>query len=58
LNRRAALNSEGIINATHHEIANDLNVSREAVSCPLKMLERDGSITLNRNKIQLVKRGL
>jgi CRP/FNR family transcriptional regulator len=42
------------INATHQEIAYDLNASREAVSRLLKQLEKDGMVKLGRNKIELV----
>ena len=43
-----------MINATHQEIAYDLNASREAVSRLLKQLENDGRVKLGRNKIELV----
>ncbi|MFZ2899261.1 MAG: Crp/Fnr family transcriptional regulator [Saprospiraceae bacterium] len=42
------------INATHQDIAYDLNASREAVSRLLKQLEKDGMVKLGRNKIELV----
>lgn len=42
------------INATHQEIAYDLNASREAISRLLKQLEKDGMVKLGRNKIELV----
>ena len=41
------------IHATHQEIADDLNVSREAVSRLLKKLEREGIIELGRNRIEI-----
>jgi CRP/FNR family transcriptional regulator len=42
------------IQATHQEIADDLNVSREAVSRLLKKLEREGIIELGRNRIEIL----
>lgn len=42
------------IHATHQEIADDLNVSREAVSRLLKKLEREGIIELGRNRIEIL----
>ena len=44
-----------VINATHQEIANDLNVSREAVSRLLKSLEKDGIVKLGRNQLLFKK---
>jgi len=40
--------------ATHQEIADDLNVSREAVSRLLKKLENLGTVKLGRNQITLL----
>lgn len=42
------------IMATHQEIADDLNVSREAVSRLLKKLENIGIVKLGRNQIMLL----
>ncbi|MBR9923182.1 MAG: Crp/Fnr family transcriptional regulator [Bacteroidetes bacterium] len=44
-----------LIQATHQEIANDLNASREAVSRLLKKLENAGEVELGRNQIKLLK---
>ena len=52
--KRSKVNQNNIIEATHQEIADDLNASRESVSRLLKQLERGGRITLERNKIQLL----
>jgi CRP/FNR family transcriptional regulator len=43
-----------IISATHQEIADDLNVSREAISRLLKKLENMGDVELGRNQIKIV----
>ena len=43
-----------ILYNTHQEIANELNTSRVVVSRLLKQLEREGKITLSRNKIKLL----
>ncbi|MEZ4988704.1 MAG: Crp/Fnr family transcriptional regulator [Saprospiraceae bacterium] len=46
-----------VIQATHQEIANDLNASREAISRMLKKLENMGKVELGRNQITLKKMG-
>ena len=51
--RKKSTNSD-IIQATHHEIAADMNASREAISRLLKQLEKIGEIKLGRNKIELL----
>lgn len=53
LQRRAALRDDRTILTTHQEIAEDLHVSREAVSRLLKTLEKRGGIELGRNRIRL-----
>lgn len=53
LDKKAKATHSKIINATHQEIAYDLNASREAVSRLLKQLENDGRVKLGRNKIEL-----
>ncbi|MDA7804139.1 Crp/Fnr family transcriptional regulator [Crocinitomix sp.] len=53
LNEKAALHHTDTIKASHHEIAIDLNTSREVVSRILKQLERSGTISLQRGKIIL-----
>lgn len=55
LERKSEALQSNTINATHQEIAYDLNASREAVSRLLKHLENDGLVRLGRNKIELVK---
>ncbi|MDX1477389.1 MAG: Crp/Fnr family transcriptional regulator [Saprospiraceae bacterium] len=51
LDKKRAGSADGVIRATHQEIARDLNASREAISRLLKTLERDGLVTLGRNEI-------
>ena len=51
--RRAALREDATIVATHQEIADDLHVSREAVSRLLKTLEQRGTVELGRNRVRL-----
>ncbi|MDX2247521.1 MAG: Crp/Fnr family transcriptional regulator [Bacteroidia bacterium] len=53
LQKKAAIAGGKEVNATHQEIANDLNASREAVSRLLKQLETLGQVSLGRNKILL-----
>jgi CRP/FNR family transcriptional regulator, anaerobic regulatory protein len=55
LERKSEALQSNTINATHQEIAYDLNASREAVSRLLKHLENEGVVRLGRNKIELVK---
>jgi CRP/FNR family transcriptional regulator len=55
LEKRAQAQQSESIEATHQEIAYDLNASREAVSRLLKQLERSGRVKLGRNRIELVK---
>lgn len=50
---RKSLMSTSTIQATHQEIANDLNASREAISRLLKKLENLGKVKLGRNEIQV-----
>ncbi len=42
------------INTTHQQIADELGITREATSRVLKQLEKDGYISLSRNKILLL----
>ncbi|MCP9236681.1 Crp/Fnr family transcriptional regulator [Lewinella sp. JB7] len=53
LGRRAAVAEDRTIRTTHQTIADDLNVSREAVSRLLKAFERRGTIRLGRNSITI-----
>lgn len=54
LEQKAEANDSRTLNATHQEIAYDLNASREAVSRLLKQLEKDGVVQLGRNRIELL----
>jgi CRP/FNR family transcriptional regulator len=53
IKKRAGIRQNDTINTTHQAIADDLNVSREAISRLLKGLEKRGVIQLGRNKIKL-----
>jgi len=44
---------DGLLHATHQEIANDLGTSREVVSRLLKDFERQGRMELSRNRIRI-----
>lgn len=46
---------DGVINATHQAIANDLGTSREVVSRLLKDFENSGMLSLSRNRITLTR---
>ncbi|MEL7425248.1 MAG: Crp/Fnr family transcriptional regulator [Bacteroidota bacterium] len=54
LQARAHSTGSQLIQATHQEIANDLNASREAVSRLLKKLENIGIVKLGRNQVELM----
>jgi CRP/FNR family transcriptional regulator len=45
----------GLIGATHQQIANDLGTSREVVSRLLKDMERKGNVRLSRNEVRLLR---
>lgn len=53
LKEKAKANLSPVITVTHQEIAYDLNASREAISRLLKQLEKDGMLSLGRNRITL-----
>lgn len=46
--------SDQVLNISHHEIALDLNASRESISRLLKKLEAAGKISLSRNEITII----
>ncbi|MDX5324762.1 MAG: Crp/Fnr family transcriptional regulator [Bacteroidota bacterium] len=51
---RSRIQGKNTIRTSHQEIANDLNSSREVISRLLKQLERQGSIKLSRNAIEII----
>lgn len=53
LNQKSTVTKSKVIQATHQEIAHDLNASREAISRLLKRLEKIGKVKLGRNMIEL-----
>lgn len=53
LEHKAQAYNTRTVQTTHQEIAQDLNVSREAVSRLLKALEKNGQLKLERNRIEL-----
>ncbi|WP_411031202.1 Crp/Fnr family transcriptional regulator [Spongiimicrobium sp. 3-5] len=54
LQDRAKVTHDDEIHITHQDIAYDLHTSRVVVSRLLKKLERDGKITMQRNKIRVL----
>jgi len=54
LQARAESTGSQLIQATHQEIANDLNASREAISRLIKKLENIGVVKLGRNQVELL----
>ena len=52
--KKAEIRDDGTIHATHQSIADDLHVSREAISRLLKNLENRGVVELGRNRIRLL----
>jgi CRP/FNR family transcriptional regulator len=55
LHKCAVINDEAVVHTTHQRIADDLNVSREAISRLLKSLEKGGYVGLGRNRIDILK---
>lgn len=54
LNQKAQLYKSKEISVTHQKLADELGITREAVSRVLKQIEMDGKIILSRNKITLL----
>lgn len=54
ISKRAAIRDDRTISTTHQQIADDLHVSREAVSRLLKGFERKGVIQLGRNLVTVM----
>ena len=54
LKDKSKINNSIYINATHQEIANELNTSRVVISRLLKALENDGKIKLHRATIEII----
>ena len=54
LDQRARLSQTSEIHASHHDIAVDLNSSRETISRLLKKLENNGRVSLERNMIKIL----
>ncbi|MFT5167344.1 MAG: CRP/FNR family transcriptional regulator [Saprospiraceae bacterium] len=54
LTEKSKAQNSTIINTTHQEIAHELNASREAISRLLKQLEKNDTVKLGRNKIELL----
>ena len=55
LKKRVAATGNRVISTSHQDIANDLNVTREAVSRLLKNLEKEGIVKLGRNQLLFKK---
>ena len=55
LRKRAELTADGVVRASHQEIAADLNATRESTSRLLKTLERRGVVRLERQRVTVVE---
>jgi CRP/FNR family transcriptional regulator len=53
LNEKVLSQKNNILKITHLEIATDLNSSRVVISRLLKKMEKNGSLLLGRNTIQM-----
>lgn len=53
LRKKSELSQQKELTITHQQIADELGTSREVISRLLKELEKDGMITLGRNKISV-----
>jgi len=54
LKQKSSLFQSQVISVTHQQLANELGITREAVSRVLKQMENEKLITLTRNKITLL----
>ncbi|PVX52133.1 CRP/FNR family transcriptional regulator [Balneicella halophila] len=54
LKKKEEMSNDSQIQITHHEIARDLNTSREVISRLLKALESKGLVQLGRNSIKML----
>ena len=54
LDQKSQLYKSKELNVTHQQLADELGITREAVSRVLKQIETDGKIKLSRNKINLL----
>lgn len=54
LNQKSQLYKSKELNVTHQQLADELGITREAVSRVLKHIETEGKIKLSRNKITLL----
>lgn len=55
LKNKVMVNKSTLIEATHQDIAYDLNSSRVVISRLLKALEKEGKIELSRNKLEVLE---
>lgn len=55
LKRHQEVSNTIVLNLSHHEIATELNTSREVISRLLKKMEQRGLLKLHRNQIELLK---
>jgi len=55
LKNKVMVNKSTMIEATHQDIAYDLNSSRVVISRLLKSLEKEGKIELSRNKLEVLE---
>ncbi len=55
LQERVLIKGQVLNNLSHQEIANDLNVSREAISRLLKKLEQQGKLEIHRSRIVVLQ---
>ncbi|MDR6514688.1 Crp/Fnr family transcriptional regulator [Chryseobacterium camelliae] len=54
LNQKSKLYKSKELHVTHQQLADELGITREAVSRVLKLIESEGKIKLSRNKISLL----
>ncbi len=55
LRERVMVHKDSELNVTHQEIANDLHTSRVVISRILKSLEKEGRISLHRNRLEVLE---
>lgn len=55
LKDKMLVNGNSELSVTHREIANDLHTSRVVISRVLKSLEREGRISMHRNRLEILE---
>ena len=52
---KSEIHHSSVLKLSHHDIANDLNTSREVVSRILKQMEKSNRIKIGRGQLEMLK---